>query len=64
MHEAANTIRPGPAVNETLCQAFLLAHRLVSVNPKKVPTCLLCATFKNEPRVLQCPCNFIHKQRY
>lgn len=47
-------MRPGPAVNETLCQSSPLAHRLVSTNPNNASTFLLCVTFKDEPKVLQC----------
>lgn len=35
MHETANAMRPGPAVNETLCQPSPPAHRLVSTKSQE-----------------------------
>lgn len=53
-HEDVSPVRPGPAMDETLCRSSLLAHRLVSTNSNNAPTFLLGVTFKDEPKVLQC----------
>lgn len=50
MHE--NFTRPGPAVNEPLCQPSPRTHRLVSANPKNAPTFHFSVTFRDEPKVL------------
>lgn len=42
VHETVSTMRPGPAVVESLCQPSPPAHRLVSTNHKNAPTFLQC----------------------
>lgn len=58
MHETAGAIRYGPAVNESCANPLYSHTELSQQNPKKVPKFLLSITFKDEPKVLQCPSVF------